>query len=336
MSNPPKQPVSTTADRPPPRDLDPLVALAPLYADTSQSNTSKDSFEFPTITTTGQSFEMALLFGGTSAFDFELNEQRRKPSAFEADTSMPFDLESTSFAAFDAQLQSPLGLDVDGDDTPFSEYLVSPMFQDDDFLSTGDFSFPLFPQAPASAVPAPLATVQSPLLLPAPAPTPSSSASFLPTPDTPYLSSPSFSITPSPHLQQSSSKATSAPRAAAPLVDLSAPVAPRTYLLPSSTSRKRKTTLVERELAKRQCVPTETGEQDVDIPEDLVAAVAKHREMNTLSARRSRARKKQEAEERDAVNARLVSENEALKGRVAELESMLQLLGQTLVDLPAV
>ncbi|KAK4693684.1 hypothetical protein P7C70_g8880, partial [Phenoliferia sp. Uapishka_3] len=93
---------------------------------------------------------------------------------------------------------------------------------------------------------------------------------------------------------------------------LSSPIAPRTYLLPSSTSRKRKTSAVELELAKRQCFPTETGEQNVDIPEDLQAAIEWKRLLNTVSARKSRMRKQKRLQELEDENAQLKAQNEQL------------------------
>lgn len=201
---------------------------------------------------------------------------------------MPFDLGSLtaqSFAAFDATLASPLG-----SDSPISPYYTSPLFSDDGTtvsLPGLEFSFPLFGTFP-------LASVSS---QPAPTPTPT------PTPI----------ATPKP----------STSRAPAPLVDLAAPVAPRTYLLPSATSRKRKTTHVERELAKRKCSSPETDELAADIPEDLIAAVEKKRAQNTLSARKSRMRKQQLVGELEQENARLKEEKDALTLRVARLEKLL-------------
>ena len=180
-------------------------------------------------------------------------------------------LGSQSFAAFDATLESPLGLDAM--DSPFSQYLVSPMYSDDGgkFLHNLDYSVPLFPVSPIAP----------------PAPTPASSPRKTPTANA---------------------------RASAPPLELSAPVEPRTYLLPSTTSRKRKTSLIERELAKRQTM----GEED--IPEDLVAVVEKKRAQNTLSSRKSRMRKQQKVDDLASENLRLKGETAELKARVLELE----------------
>ncbi|KAK4690273.1 hypothetical protein P7C70_g9630, partial [Phenoliferia sp. Uapishka_3] len=107
-------------------------------------------------------------------------------------------------------------------------------------------------------------------------------------------------------------------------ISLTAPIAPRTYLLPSSTSRKRKTSAVERELAKRQCFPSETGEQDVEVPEDLQAAVERKRLLNTVSARKSRMRKQNRLQELEEENARLKEQNEGLRKRLERLERVVR------------
>ncbi|KAL8287590.1 hypothetical protein RQP46_003448 [Phenoliferia psychrophenolica] len=221
----------------------------------------------------------------TLGFDFAFaSDMSALIKAPEFQNELPLDLASLtaqSYAAFDATLDSPLGLD--GADTPLSQFLTSPMFSDDGSVSLPglDFSFPLFPSLP---------------LVP---PTTTTSAS-------------TSSASPKPPPTTNS-------RASAPPLDLTAPIEPRTYLLPSTTSRKRKTTLIERELAKRQA----TGD---DVPEDLVAAVEKKRTQNTLSARKSRMRKQQKVGDLESENERLKVENGDLKAKVASLEAMLNTL----------
>lgn len=193
---------------------------------------------------------------------------------------------------------------------------------DDDSLGLGPMPS-LFGPVPAILTSLPTLAPPSPASLSSFASVPTSSVSYLPSPSTPSFASPH----PTKPLRKPS-----AARATTALVDLAAPVAPRTYLLPSSTSRKRKTSLVERELAKRQCVRTDTGEQAADVPEELVAAVERHRALNTLSARKSRLRKKQQVDDLEADNARLVGETDVLKARVAQLEAMLR----SVVKLPPV
>lgn len=244
---------------------------------------------------------------------------------------MPFDfqpfpssaLSIQAYAAFDQTLDSPLGLD----DTPFSEYLVSPMFDDcPDFDPTS--SQALFPLFPPQSLPQSLPSL--PAFLPA---LPSTSA-LPPTPSTPSLLTKK-----SPPTRSRSTPA---------VVPLDAPIAPRNYLLPSATSRKHKTTAVERELAKRKCLPNATGEQEIEIPEDLVAAVENKRRMNTMgpsrslelsilpwvtgltigfffpAARKSRARKQGRLQELEDENETLKGEKEVLERRVADLEAILK------------
>jgi hypothetical protein len=116
-----------------------------------------------------------------------------------------------------------------------------------------------------------------------------------------------------------------------PLLPMDAPIQSRNSVLPSATSRKRKTAAAEKALAKRRKSDGDDGtpappEQDADalavegedLPADIVAAVERKRLQNTLSARKSRQRKQARLQE-------LESENDALKQRVAELEKMLAL-----------
>ncbi|BGP54853.1 hypothetical protein JCM8202_003360 [Rhodotorula sphaerocarpa] len=110
---------------------------------------------------------------------------------------------------------------------------------------------------------------------------------------------------------------------------LDAPIQHRSSVLPSATSRKRKTAGAERALAKRgrteipaleeagQASPAHPAE-DEDLPADIVAAVERKRLQNTLSARKSRARKQARLQELEA-------ENDALKARISELEALLGL-----------
>ncbi|GAA5865980.1 hypothetical protein JCM3774_005547 [Rhodotorula dairenensis] len=113
------------------------------------------------------------------------------------------------------------------------------------------------------------------------------------------------------------------------LLPLDAPIQSRSSILPSATSRKRKTAGAERAMAKRGRTETPAiedpaphgspavGDGDAeDLPADIVAAVERKRLQNTLSARKSRARKQARLQE-------LETENDALKARIAELETRL-------------
>ncbi|KAK4703892.1 hypothetical protein P7C70_g2323, partial [Phenoliferia sp. Uapishka_3] len=120
------------------------------------------------------------------------------------------------------------------------------------------------------------------------------------------------------------------------LVSLDAPIQSRQYHVPSATSKKRKTTAVERALLKRQGVDTpiaETpaqaatpfgGEDDEEIPDDLLAQAEKKRLSNTLAARKSRARKQGRLAQLEEDNQRLLEETKVLKRRVEELELLLK------------
>lgn len=129
---------------------------------------------------------------------------------------------------------------------------------------------------------------------------------------------------------------------------LDAPIQPRSYLLPSVTARKRRTSAVEKQLAKRSRASAELssttspahsttdvnpescnasiGPEAYDIPSDLVAAVERKRLQNTLSARKSRQRKAAKLDELEGRNQALEQENSLLKEKLARLEAQLRQL----------
>ncbi|GAA6042529.1 hypothetical protein JCM8097_004650 [Rhodosporidiobolus ruineniae] len=240
--------------------------------------------------------------------------------------------------AFDASLDSPLGTSVLGsaNTSPLSEFLASPMFS--------------MPDSAAAS------TTFSELPLPSPVDDVNSSAPslswFPPLPSASTLSAPSafdFSLAafppsttafappppPAPTPQPSSSssrtsstkpKPTGFRAGSTPLLPMDAPIQSRNSVVPSATSRKRKTAAAEKALAKRRKsgsddrvdapAPAAAADEEEQLPADIVAAVERKRLQNTLSARKSRARKQARLQE-------LETENEALKQRVEELERML-------------
>ncbi|KAL8286851.1 hypothetical protein RQP46_003857 [Phenoliferia psychrophenolica] len=144
------------------------------------------------------------------------------------------------------------------------------------------------------------------------------------------------SSTPKPRVRGPSTRATGFRGASTKLVPLDAPIQGRHYHIPSATSKKRKTTAVERALLKRQCgdtpVPadlaaTPASEDEEEIPDDLLAAAERKRLCNTLAARKSRARKQGRLAQLEGENQTLVAENEKLKKRVDELELLLRGVG---------
>lgn len=284
-------------------------------------------------------------------------------------TAAPFDP-----VALDAMLESPLGLASAASVSPLSEFLASPLFSlagDSTVPSATMSELPLpspydaalsaplsasadgpalawFPPLPASssavsavpqassllfesgagAPPTPASTVLRPL--PPPLPTPTFAAPALP---------PAAAAAAAKGAASSSSKRpapTGFRPGAPPLLPLDAPVQSRHSVLPSATSKKRKTSAAEKALAKRGRTASATpapdsgegvlpavasgggGEHDDNLPADIVAAVERKRLQNTLSARKSRARKQARMQE-------LEGENEVLRRRVAELEALLGL-----------
>ncbi|GAA5886651.1 hypothetical protein JCM5296_005360 [Sporobolomyces johnsonii] len=231
---------------------------------------------------------------------------------------------------FDASLDSPLGLAQDG--SPWSELLASPMFSligsAPASATTSELPLPSPPAEPsAGSVPA----------LPLFPPLPHSDSLPLSTalrPLPPLPTRPTPTPLPSGSSSSSSSNTTSLSNRPAPtgfrsthLLPLDAPIQPRNAVLPSSTTRKRKTAAAEKALAKRAradtpsaAPPDPAAPGDEELPADIVAAMERKRLQNTISARKSRARKANHMQELQAENERLRQENEVLAAKVAEFE----------------
>ena len=230
-------------------------------------------------------------------------------------------------ASIDQLLDSPLGL---GRNTPDSAFLATPLFDDDglDDVPALEYSS-LFPE-----VAHPITVAQSL----APTQAGHHVTNLLSTP----FAFPSLDLDlgihtpanlPLPPVPESDFTHTSAPRTTqkrtGDLTPLDAPIEPRTYLVPSVTGRKRRTTAVERELLKRGRAASAIVEDVVDqeIPVDLIEATERKRLQNTLSARKSRQRKAAKLEDLETRSEMLLRENKSLKSRVAELESLLRGIG---------
>ncbi|SCV70291.1 BQ2448_1685 [Microbotryum intermedium] len=219
--------------------------------------------------------------------------------------------------SFDQLLDSPLGLE----NSPFSEFSCSPLFDDP---AAGELPPPLdyslFAPLKSLVAPPPTSVAQpsTPCL-----PTPRSSAlrPLAPAVESAAVASPAVASSASPAVKP-------APNGfcKTQMLDLAAPVQGRTVLLPSKTTRKRKTTAAEREIVKRiasgEIEPTfESLATPSDLPEEVVAAVEKKRLQNTISARKSRMRKMERVQELETENEQLKEQNRQLLERIALLEA---------------
>ncbi|GAA5881890.1 hypothetical protein JCM8547_005477 [Rhodosporidiobolus lusitaniae] len=236
-------------------------------------------------------------------------------------SSMPLDP-----LTFDASLESPLGLAAAGSTStsPLSEFLASPMFS----LPPSAAPSTTFSELPLPSPPADSTTTALPWF----PPLPSADAISL---DLTYLQpSPPLPTPALPVVETSTSKRSRKPAptgfrrdTSTPLLAMDAPIQSRNSVIPSATSRKRKTAAAEKALAKRRksrdevpspAPPPAAPAGEDDLPAEIVAAVERKRLQNTLSARKSRARKQARLQE-------LEDENEALRRRVEELERMMGL-----------
>ncbi|KAM0786768.1 hypothetical protein ACM66B_002203 [Microbotryomycetes sp. NB124-2] len=273
------------------------------------------------------------LSSGSNGLGLVMSSKPLSEPAFGITSAVAHD--TNNAAAMDRKLESPLGLE----DSPFSDFLASPMFNDTDGDVPALVFSSLFPSstsaasehvssAPLMSAPAISSEAMSRLLASVP-PTPFVSPAFM-TIESPLhvpASAPDMLSTAVSRANAKKSSPTGSRNSDSTVVPMDAPIQPRQYVLPSATSRKRKTVAVERALAKRgrstkadseappPVEPAQSQAQD-DIPDDLVAAVERKRLQNTLSARKSRARKQERLAELEAENA-------SLKARVEELEALL-------------
>jgi len=122
------------------------------------------------------------------------------------------------------------------------------------------------------------------------------------------------------------------------LIPLDAPVQTRTYVLPSSTSRKAIPTAFQGKIESlsrgKKRARSEVEDSPAEVPEspaadanpdNLEAAIQAKRLQNTFAARRSRARKLEYLKTLEDEVASLKEENDGLRGRVEELERIIMM-----------
>lgn len=233
-----------------------------------------------------------------------------------------------------AFLSSPL-------DTPLDEFLDTPAIPDMEFSPdiqtsplfeylnfSGSHDLPLFENMPgwdqpaAPAKPVPLNTNTSALdgLIPLSPETPALDPSSL-TPSPAFTDLSSFPSDPASRPRKSLPTGTRKNVTPETLIPLDAPIQPRKYLTPSSTSRKDLPATFVRKRAR-------TGETD-DLPPDEHEedAIASKRLQNTLAARRSRKRKLEYQRQLEDEIASERAARAALQARVMQLELSLAQAG---------
>ncbi|KAI0647897.1 hypothetical protein C8Q79DRAFT_1117340 [Trametes meyenii] len=121
------------------------------------------------------------------------------------------------------------------------------------------------------------------------------------------------------------------------LVSLDAPIQPRKYVVPSSTSRKEvPTAFLKKKRARSQAFGEEDElEDDIAIDQNDLDAIEAKRRQNTLAARRSRKRKLEYQRELEASIERERDEKESWKRRAAVLQALLESHGHEVPSLDA-
>lgn len=251
--------------------------------------------------------------------------------------------------ALNSSLSSPLS--ISQEHSPWSELLASPMFSlpNSEPTTTRLPELPLPPFNPSFDASGSLfPPLDTSFYVPTdPSTSTSTSTTFRPLPPLPtrpgvapvQRPSPTSSTSSLPSNSQDSIKRSEPTgfRTTIPLLGPEAPIQTRKDpVLPSSTTRKRKTAAAEKALAKRgrlsasppvdtpapSAVPTDlvTGvEGEEELPADIVAAIERKRLQNTMSARKSRARKQKKMQELEDENKALMDENNLLKAQLAAI-----------------
>ncbi|KAI0769115.1 hypothetical protein BD413DRAFT_605136 [Trametes elegans] len=121
------------------------------------------------------------------------------------------------------------------------------------------------------------------------------------------------------------------------LVSMDAPIQPRKYVTPSSTSRKEvPTAFLKKKRARSQAFGEEDElEDEVNIDQNDLDAIEAKRRQNTLAARRSRKRKLEYQRELESNVEREKEEKEMWKRRAAVLQALLESHGHEVPSLDA-
>lgn len=244
-------------------------------------------------------------------------------------------------------LASPM-FSLPPDSGTFSEASLPPIERSNETRASFESSaslFPPLPTPPTSLPYDPSTTALRPLppfpvrpnlapVQPIPVASPASSSMALPTPPLRSASSSSDSKVRAGSVSAAGARAEPTGfRTTIPLLGPDAPIQTRNPVIASSTSRKRKTAGAEKALAKKRALqqqqdgsstptlPVEGEPIDPEqLPADIAAQVERKRLQNTMSARKSRARKQAKMQELEEENRLLAEENARLK---AQLDALL-------------
>ncbi|KAH9480824.1 hypothetical protein JR316_0007425 [Psilocybe cubensis] len=289
----------------------------PMSASTSTSSTSAAGLDAPVeFITQDQLNDIAAIIGKDTASCYGITVTHLFGSVFAA--SSPEFRDQDTFDAF--MSTSPLLPELDygsspSFDTPYNEFLTTPLFQDENVPVMDDFmNEPLFPMLEepevsiqSKAVETFVPTLQQELYSISPSATPITPAlhSF-DTFETVPIFEPSSVATTLPvtvpaqppvapsHPAPRRSKATGIRKGVTPdsLLDESAPTQPRKYTTPSATSRKELPAVFARKRSRSTAFGEEEDQLE-EIPPDATEAqlIEIKRRQNTVAARRSRKRK---------------------------------------------
>lgn len=253
------------------------------------------------------------------------------PASFQSSNVSPFEVDWSSplIGGFGTPETPDFG--YNGADLPslFATTGIAPQTLDDFFA---------VPQAPTMAAqPSPAGAV-SPVMLLADSPAPEPVAAAKPA-LTRKASSTTMAASEAGEAVHVKDKFTGTRNTKIKAIDFDAPTLPKSYLLPSATSRKRAPAAITAKMpaAKKVkaanggslLVPTEYGDDGrelTDLPDELLSAIELKRRQNTLAARRSRMRKAGHLAELQETIQNLEGEVDEWKKKCEELEAVVRAL----------
>ncbi|CCL99731.1 uncharacterized protein FIBRA_01753 [Fibroporia radiculosa] len=206
---------------------------------------------------------------------------------------------------------------VDGDDF---DYGGAPLFADSLGLTNAAYDSHKSVDRSIHAVPAP--GFDNMYTMPSPSTPALDPASLHPSPRAPSIPPPATSSSTS--RRRNTPTGTRKNVSPESLVSVDAPIQPRKYLTPSTTSRKDIPAVFARKRARSQAFGDDDDLDTADLPQSDLDAIEAKRRQNTLAARRSRKRKLEYQRELEVTVEQERANSERLRAQVAMMEAVLR------------